>query len=180
LILDTNALSAYLDSTPEAVEMVSGAREVAIPVMVAGEFGFGIGQSRHREAYEKSLKRMLERCTVLDIGIETARHYAAIRLELKGAGYAVDVIAMRTERFEGTKGWMGGGKISSNRLSRYRAPRFADMPAIESVLGHGAAGEAAAHGGAGVKACGGPSSFVACQRRRRKTIVCATRSRGRE
>jgi nicotinate dehydrogenase subunit B len=27
-----------------------------------------------------------------------------------------------------------GGKISSNRLSRYRVPRFADMPAIESVL----------------------------------------------
>jgi predicted nucleic acid-binding protein len=29
---------------------------------------------------------MLDRSTVLDIGIETARHYAAIRLELKGAG----------------------------------------------------------------------------------------------
>jgi nicotinate dehydrogenase subunit B len=27
-----------------------------------------------------------------------------------------------------------GGKISSNRLSRYRVPRFADMPVIESVL----------------------------------------------
>jgi isoquinoline 1-oxidoreductase len=27
-----------------------------------------------------------------------------------------------------------GGKISSNRPSRYRVPRFADMPAIESVL----------------------------------------------
>jgi isoquinoline 1-oxidoreductase len=27
-----------------------------------------------------------------------------------------------------------GGKISTNRLSRYRVPRFADMPAIESVL----------------------------------------------
>jgi len=27
-----------------------------------------------------------------------------------------------------------GGKIATNRLSRYRVPRFADMPAIESVL----------------------------------------------
>jgi predicted nucleic acid-binding protein len=86
LILDTNALSAYLDSKPEAVEIVSGARKLAIPVIVAGEFAFGIAQSRHRKAYEKSLQRMLDRCTVLDIGIETARHYAAIRLELKGAG----------------------------------------------------------------------------------------------
>jgi predicted nucleic acid-binding protein len=86
LILDTNALSAYLDRTPEAVKIVSEEREIAIPVMVAGEFAFGIAQSRHREAYERSLQRMLDRCTVLDIGIETARHYAAIRLELKGAG----------------------------------------------------------------------------------------------
>ncbi len=86
MILDTNALSAFLDSTPAAVEIVSGARELAIPVIVAGEFAFGAAQSRHREAYERSLQRMLDRCTVLDIGIETARHYAAIRLELKSAG----------------------------------------------------------------------------------------------
>jgi predicted nucleic acid-binding protein len=86
LILDTNALSAYLDSTPAAIEIVSGARELAIPVIVAGEFAFGIAKSRHREAYERSLQRMLERCTILDIQIETSRHYAAIRLELKEAG----------------------------------------------------------------------------------------------
>jgi predicted nucleic acid-binding protein len=66
--------------------MVSEARQVAIPVIVAGEFVFGIAQSRHREVYERSLERMLDRCVVLDVGIETARHYAAIRLELKSAG----------------------------------------------------------------------------------------------
>jgi predicted nucleic acid-binding protein len=86
VILDTNALSAYLDKTPEAVEIVSEAQDLAIPVIVAGEFAFGIAQSRHREAYERSLRRMLDRCTVLDIGIATARHYAAIRLELKSGG----------------------------------------------------------------------------------------------
>ena len=86
MILDTNALSAYLDREPEAVEIVSQAGMLAIPVVVAGEFAFGIAQSRHREAYERALQRMLDRCTVLDVGIETARHYAAIRLELKVAG----------------------------------------------------------------------------------------------
>ncbi len=86
MILDTNALSAYLDNAPDAVRMVSEARQVAIPVIVAGEFVFGIAQSRHREVYERSLERMLDRCVVLDVGIETARHYAAIRLELKSAG----------------------------------------------------------------------------------------------
>ena len=86
MILDTNALSAYLDRVPDAVEIVSEARELAIPVIVAGEFAFGIAQSRHREMYERSLQRMLDRCTVLNIDVETARHYAAIRLELKSGG----------------------------------------------------------------------------------------------
>jgi len=74
LILDTNALSAYLDKTARVVQIVSEASEVAIPVIVAGEFAFGISQSRHGETYERSLQRMLDRCTVLDVGIETARH----------------------------------------------------------------------------------------------------------
>ena len=86
MILDTNALSAYLDSVPQAVEIVSAARELAIPVIVAGEFAFGIAQSRHREEYETSLQRMLDRCAVLAVDIQTARHYAAIRLELKSSG----------------------------------------------------------------------------------------------
>jgi len=86
LILDTNALSAFLDQSPEAVEIVAEAQDLAIPVIVAGEFAFGIAQSRHRAAYERSLQRMLLRCRILDVGIETARHYAAIRLELKAAG----------------------------------------------------------------------------------------------
>lgn len=86
MILDTNALSAYLDNTAAAVEIVSSAAEIAIPVIVAGEFTFGIAQSRHWEAYERSLRRMLDRCTVLAVNMETAGHYAAIRLELKAAG----------------------------------------------------------------------------------------------
>ena len=86
MILDTNALSADLYRTPKAVEMISEANEIAIPVIVAGEFAFGIAQSRHREAYERSLQRMLDRCIILEVGIATARHYATIRLELKRAG----------------------------------------------------------------------------------------------
>ena len=91
MILDTNALSAYLDGIAEAVKMVSKAREVAIPVIVAGEFAFGIAQSRHREVYERALQRMLDKCTVLDIGIATSRQYAAIRLELKRTGTPIPV-----------------------------------------------------------------------------------------
>lgn len=86
MILDTNALSAFLDNAPGAVELIKESREVAIPVIVAGEFAYGIAQSRYREEYERALERMLERSRVLAVGVETARHYAAIRLELKRAG----------------------------------------------------------------------------------------------
>lgn len=86
MILDTNALSGYLDRTAEVVELLSQAEALAIPVIVAGEFAYGISQSRHRLSYERSLQRMLARCAVLDLGLETTRHYAAIRLELKLAG----------------------------------------------------------------------------------------------
>ena len=54
MILDTNALSAYLDSMPEAVEIVSEAVEIAIPVIVAGEFVFGIAQSRYRDDLDQA------------------------------------------------------------------------------------------------------------------------------
>ena len=91
MILDTNALASYLDGIPETVEIVSAARELAIPVIVAGEYAFGIAQSRHREVYERALQRMLEKCTVLDVGIGTSRHYAAIRLELKRMGKPIPV-----------------------------------------------------------------------------------------
>jgi len=86
LILDTNALSAYLDGSEEAGALISAAAEIAIPVIVAGEYAYGIARSRHRAAYEKSLQRMLERSLILDVGMETARYYAFLRLELKTAG----------------------------------------------------------------------------------------------
>ena len=86
MILDTKALSAFLDREPEAVAILSEVRDLAIPVIVAGEFYFGIAQSRHRDAYERALQRMLDRSSVLTVGTDTARHYAAIRMELKVAG----------------------------------------------------------------------------------------------
>lgn len=58
MILDTNALSAYLDGPPEVADLITDARVPATPVIVAGKFTFGIAQSRYRDAYERSLQRM--------------------------------------------------------------------------------------------------------------------------
>jgi tRNA(fMet)-specific endonuclease VapC len=52
LILDTNALSAAAEREPGALEIVARAERLAVPVIVLGEYRFGIAQSRHRTTYE--------------------------------------------------------------------------------------------------------------------------------
>lgn len=86
LILDTNALSAIAGGETEAVRLFQEADSIALPVIVLGEYRFGIAQSRFRQAYEKWLAGMIAACRVLEIADSTTAHYASIRSELKAAG----------------------------------------------------------------------------------------------
>lgn len=89
MILDTNALSAAADGAPNAVEILNRSERIAVPVIVIGEYRFGILQSRQRQAYEKWLADWLAAVDVLPIDQETAQHYADIALELKKIGRPV-------------------------------------------------------------------------------------------
>jgi tRNA(fMet)-specific endonuclease VapC len=91
LILDTNALSAAADREPAALEMVSGARSLAVPVIVLGEYRLGIAPSRYRKEYEDWLRNWMTVVTVLDVDEQTSRQYASIGLELKGMGKPIPV-----------------------------------------------------------------------------------------
>jgi len=86
VILDTNALSAVADAHPGAAAEFAKAQFIAIPVIVLGEFWFGIKQSRRHREYEHWLAGSLEFCRVLDVSTETAMRYAEIRTELKHTG----------------------------------------------------------------------------------------------
>lgn len=86
LILDTNALSAVAEGEAEAVRFFQDADSVALPVIVLGEYRFGIAQSRFRDDYETWLSEMITACRVLEIVDSTTAHYASIRSELKRAG----------------------------------------------------------------------------------------------
>jgi len=86
LILDTNALSAIAQGEPGAAEIFARARQVAIPVIVLGEYRFGIAHSRHRREYERWLEEMVSVSRVLEINEETALWYAGLRGQLKQAG----------------------------------------------------------------------------------------------
>jgi len=86
MILDTNALSAAADDDPGAVAVLSRAEQIALPVIVLGEYRHGIVQSRNRASYEDWLAGLLHDCMVLDIQDPTTHHYAEITLELKRKG----------------------------------------------------------------------------------------------
>jgi tRNA(fMet)-specific endonuclease VapC len=86
LIIDTNALSAAAEERPGIVAILAGARQLALPVVVIGEYRFGIAQSRHRARYRRWLDALIADCTVLEVNEQTTHHYAAIGVELKQAG----------------------------------------------------------------------------------------------
>jgi tRNA(fMet)-specific endonuclease VapC len=86
LILDTNALSAVADGQGAAVRAFAKAVQLAVPVIVLGEFRFGIVGSRHKADYERWLSAFLSTCAVLHVDEETTLSYAAVRMELREAG----------------------------------------------------------------------------------------------
>ncbi len=86
MILDTNALSAFVDGDTAVGEILSQQQRAAIPVIVLGEFRYGIAGSKHRLAYEKWLDTHLADFEVLSVTADTAVAYAAVRVALKQAG----------------------------------------------------------------------------------------------
>jgi len=86
MILDTNALSAFADGVPPVVQQIAIADELHVPVIVLGEYSFGIATSRRRREYEAWLARGRALWNVLPLVEETATHYAEIRQQLKRAG----------------------------------------------------------------------------------------------
>jgi tRNA(fMet)-specific endonuclease VapC len=86
VILDTNALSAFADEDPAILTVLAQAEQLAIPVIVLGEYRYGIAQSRNSAGYSTWLNNLLADCMVLDVNEETTLYYAAIHIELRQAG----------------------------------------------------------------------------------------------
>jgi tRNA(fMet)-specific endonuclease VapC len=89
VILDTNGLSALADGDMKLAPLLQQAAELAVPVVVLGEYQYGIRLSRHRMRYESWLTEFLSTCRVLVIDERTAGLYAEIRHELKRIGHPI-------------------------------------------------------------------------------------------
>ena len=86
MIVDTNALSAFVDGAEGVGKVLRRQSRAAVPVIVLGEFRYGISTSRHRVAYEAWIDSNLRRFEVLDITAETTVAYAAVRSDLNRVG----------------------------------------------------------------------------------------------
>jgi tRNA(fMet)-specific endonuclease VapC len=91
VILDTNALSAWADGDPAIEPLLRTASRLVIPVVVLGEFEFGIRQSRHASRYAEWLAVNLDTVEVARIDRAIAAVYGAVRLELKQAGTPIPI-----------------------------------------------------------------------------------------
>ena len=86
MILDTNGFSAVADGDAALEPILRRAKEIAVPVIVLGEYRYGIRQSRKRARYERWLAEAIPNYRLLAVDERTAGHYAEVRDELKHNG----------------------------------------------------------------------------------------------
>jgi predicted nucleic acid-binding protein len=91
VILDTNALSALADGDGALEPVLRRATEIAVPVIVLGEYLYGIRKSRDRRRYEGWLADLIAACRILDVDQSTAELYAEIRDQLKIKGRPIPI-----------------------------------------------------------------------------------------
>jgi predicted nucleic acid-binding protein len=84
--LDTNGLSALAEGDSGLESVLRKASQLAIPVIVIGEYRYVISQSRHRTDYEEWLAEYLPRFRILDVDERTTVSYSVVRSELRKAG----------------------------------------------------------------------------------------------
>ena len=86
LVVDTNALSAWLDGDPAIEKPLSFASGLLLSPVALGEYRFGLQASRERTTYESKLQELEQRFKVLAVDRATATLYASIRRYLKTNG----------------------------------------------------------------------------------------------
>ena len=87
MILDANAVSDFADANQRLLNCLQqSAADIHVPVIVLGEYRYGVKSSRLRAARESWLDELESSAIVLAITSETSRIYADIRHDLRVAG----------------------------------------------------------------------------------------------
>jgi tRNA(fMet)-specific endonuclease VapC len=86
VILDTNAVSAILAADPRIEATLGPSDRHHLPVVVIGEYQFGMLGSRHHRTLQSGFERLEIQSIVLPCDRQIADNYAAVRQELKVKG----------------------------------------------------------------------------------------------
>ena len=83
MILDTNAISDWCEANTRLLRVLPKDRPIYLPVIVLGEYRFGIKAARDRAVREVWLDAVESSVVVLDVDTTTARFYGEVREELR-------------------------------------------------------------------------------------------------
>ena len=86
MILDTNAVSALLAGDEQVGGKLDSADHHHLPLIVIGEYQYGLLASRKRKKLQSLLTRLEAESIILCADRETADWYASIRHDLKRRG----------------------------------------------------------------------------------------------
>lgn len=86
MILDTNAVSDLFKGDAALASILQSSNRHHLPVVVIGEYLYGIGGARYKGKLGNLLKALEDNSYILDTDRTTATHYAQVRSSLRAAG----------------------------------------------------------------------------------------------
>lgn len=86
MILDTNAVSALLVGDSALGAVLEAKPRHHLPVIVIGEYRYGLLGSRHRDHLQRLLEILIRESIVLFVDETTAAAYSQVRNELRQKG----------------------------------------------------------------------------------------------
>ena len=86
MIIDTNAVSALLAGDGALEQLLTEVHQLGLPVIVLGEYRYGLLRSTRRERLESLFDHLVEVSEVLAIDSTTTRFYAQARERLRALG----------------------------------------------------------------------------------------------
>ena len=89
MILDTNAVSALFAGDAALAEALDGDDRHHLPVIVIGEYRYGLLRSRDRGRLGRLLDLLIHHSEVLTVDVDTTVHYASMREDLRRRGHPI-------------------------------------------------------------------------------------------
>jgi tRNA(fMet)-specific endonuclease VapC len=86
VVLDTNIAIAFMAGDPIIRQQVAEVERIILPIVVVGELLFGASRSGRFEHNLRQAEYLAASSEVVDLTIETARNYGAIKTELRRIG----------------------------------------------------------------------------------------------